>query len=128
MRRRLAWCWSLMLLTATFCDVAAGKGGRGGARGSARGRARGAARSRPRALPRYGGALRVAAAAAAGGAAAGAALQQGRLGGGPDDGIEYREGNATAGAWTSVAPGWVAWGQVGSWLCPLAALLHRLVA
>ncbi|XP_035400299.1 shadow of prion protein [Anser cygnoides] len=128
MRRRVAWCWTLMLLAAAFCDVAAGKGGRGGARGSARGRARGAARSRPRALPRYGGALRVAAAAAAGGAAAGAALQRARLAGGPDDGIEYREGNGTAGAWTSVAPGWAAWGQVASWLCPLAALLHRLVA
>lgn len=117
MRQRVACCWVLLLLAATFCQPAAAKGGRGGSRGAARGMARGAARSRHRGLPRYGGALRVAAAAAAAGAAAGAALHQARAE------TEYHEGNGTA--WTSVAPGWVEWGWAMPWLCPLAAILHH---
>lgn len=117
MRQRVACCWVLLLLAATFCQPAAAKGGRGGSRGAARGMARGAARSRHRGLPRYGGALRVAAAAAAAGAAAGAALHQARAE------MEYHEGNGTA--WTSVAPGWVEWGWAMPWLCPLAAILHH---
>ncbi|CAN0161540.1 unnamed protein product [Bubo scandiacus] len=135
MRRSAAACWALMLLAAAFCDTAAGKGGRGGARGAARGGARGATRSRVKAAaPRYGSAgaaLRVAGAAAAGaaaGVAAGAALRQPRLASGLEagDGVEYRDGNWTAAAWTSAAPardpppGWAA-----SWLCPLAAILRR---
>ena len=116
MRQRVACCWVLLLLAATFCQPAAAKGGRGGSRGAARGMARGAARSRHRGLPRYGGALRVAAAAAAG-AAAGAALHQARAE------TEYHEGNGTA--WTSVAPEQVEWGWATPWLCPLAAILHH---
>ncbi|XP_050754833.1 shadow of prion protein [Gymnogyps californianus] len=136
MRRSAAACWALMLLAAAFCDTVAGKGGRGGARGAARGGARGAARGRVKAsVPRYGSAgaaLRVAGAAAAGaaaGVAAGAALRRARLAGEleADDGVEYHDGNRTAAAsaWTSTAPGRDPPGWAVSWLCPLAAVLHR---
>ncbi|KAM6130419.1 shadow of prion protein [Phoenicopterus ruber ruber] len=133
MRRGAAACWALVLLAAAFCDTAAGKGGRGGARGAARGGARGAARARVKAAPRYGSAgaaLRVAGAAAAGaaaGVAAGAALRRARPAGelAAGDGVEYRDGNWTASAWTSAAPARDPPGWAVSWLCPLAAVLRR---
>ncbi|XP_067155684.1 shadow of prion protein [Apteryx mantelli] len=134
MRRRTAACWTLMLLAATFCDIVAGKGGRGGARGAARGSARGASRVRVKAAPRYGSAgtaLRVAGAAAAGaaaGVAAGAALRRARLPGelDVDNGADYGDANRTAAAssWTSAAQAWDSSGWAASWLCPLAAFLH----
>ncbi|XP_035255294.1 shadow of prion protein [Anguilla anguilla] len=75
MNRAVAACWTLVLLSAFFCETVMSKGGRGGARGAARGSARGS-RTRFKAPRRYssspGRVAGVAAAGAAAGMAAGA--------------------------------------------------------